>query len=149
MPLDLHIQDETAALRLQPYFQGFSSLYPQNLPVESVFFSKAQICLLIMAVPMTHDLLGSYYLRLDFENLPLDTWNTLQALEARKTAKLPRIYYDWDDQLKTNASGNTQYTPINQTLWGLRASLDLLAAEGFDNVVKRHHRFALQLQSIA
>lgn len=72
-------------------------------------------------------------------------YRNLQALEARKTAKLPRIYYDWDDQLKTNASGNTQYTPINQTLWGLRESLDLLAAEGFDNVVKRHHRYGIAI----
>ena len=69
----------------------------------------------------------------------------MQALEARKTAKLPRVYYDWDDQLKTNKSGNTQYTPINQTLWGLRASLDLLMAEGFDNTIKRHHRWLLAL----
>ena len=32
------------------------------------------------------------------------------------------------------------YTPIIPLLYGLRASLDLLASEGFDNVVKRHHR---------
>ena len=32
------------------------------------------------------------------------------------------------------------YTPIIPLLYGLRASLDLLAAEGFDNVVKRHNR---------
>jgi len=62
-------------------------------------------------------------------------------LAARKSAGLKRVYYDWDDQLKTNESGNTQYTPINQTLWGLRASLDLLMAEGFENTIKRHHRY--------
>lgn len=65
-----------------------------------------------------------------------------KALAARSSATLPRVYYDWDDQLKTNESGNTQYTPINQTLYGLRASLDLLLAEGWENVVKRHHRLA-------
>lgn len=65
-----------------------------------------------------------------------------KALAARKSAGLKRVYYDWDDQLRTNESGNTQYTPINQTLWGLRASLDLLMAEGFENTIKRHHRLA-------
>ena len=64
-----------------------------------------------------------------------------QALEARKSAKLPRVYYDWDDQLGPNASGNTPYTPIAQLLYGLQASLALLKAEGFDNVVKRHYRW--------
>ena len=32
------------------------------------------------------------------------------------------------------------YTPIIPLLYGLRASLDLLASEGFENVVKRHNR---------
>ena len=32
------------------------------------------------------------------------------------------------------------YTPIIPLLYGLRASLDLLASEGFDNVIKRHNR---------
>ena len=64
-----------------------------------------------------------------------------QALEARKGAKLPRVYYDWDDQLGPNASGNTPYTPIAQLLYGLQESLALLKAEGFDNVVKRHYRW--------
>ena len=64
-----------------------------------------------------------------------------QALEARKSAKLPRVYYDWDDQLGPNATGNTPYTPIAQLLYGLQESLALLKAEGFDNVVKRHYRW--------
>lgn len=65
-----------------------------------------------------------------------------KALEARKTAKLPRVYYDWDDQLKTNPGGNTPYTPSLHLLYGLRESLRLLRQEGMENVVARHRRLA-------
>ena len=63
-----------------------------------------------------------------------------QALEARKGAKLKRCYYDLEDMLQTNPSGNVPYTPSIPLLYGLRESLRLLKAEGMENVVKRHHR---------
>ena len=63
-----------------------------------------------------------------------------QALEARKSAKLKRVYYDLEDQLATNPSGNVPYTPSIPLLYGLRETLGLLKAEGIDNVVARHHR---------
>jgi len=59
-----------------------------------------------------------------------------------KTAKLPRVYYDFQDQLDTNPSGNTPYTPSLHLLYGLEESLKLLREEGMDNVVKRHNRLA-------
>ena len=65
-----------------------------------------------------------------------------KAIAASKTAKLPRVYYDWADMLRTNPSGNVPYTPEVQLLYGLRASLKLLREEGFENVVARHHRLA-------
>ncbi|CAL8462270.1 g1801 [Coccomyxa elongata] len=65
-----------------------------------------------------------------------------KALEARKSAKLKRVYYDLEDQLATNPSGNVPYTPSIPLLYGLRESLGLLKAEGIDNVVARHHRLA-------
>lgn len=67
-----------------------------------------------------------------------------QALEARKSAKLKRVYYDLEDQLATNPSGNVPYTPSIPLLYGLRESLGLLKAEGMDNVVARHHRCFLR-----
>ena len=66
----------------------------------------------------------------------------MQALEARKTAKLKRCYYDLEDMLQTNPSGNVPYTPSIPLLYGLRESLRLLKAEGMENVVARHHRWA-------
>jgi alanine-glyoxylate transaminase/serine-glyoxylate transaminase/serine-pyruvate transaminase len=65
-----------------------------------------------------------------------------KALAMRKSAKLPRMYYDWDWQLGMNPSGNVPYTPSIPLLYGLRASLDLLLDEGIANVVTRHQRLA-------
>lgn len=65
-----------------------------------------------------------------------------QALEAGKTAKLPRVYYSFEDQLKTNPSGNVPYTPSLMLLHGLKESLAMLREEGMANVVARHHRLA-------
>ena len=64
----------------------------------------------------------------------------MQALEAKKSSKMAKCYLDWDDWLKTQASGNTPYTPIVPMLHGLKESLALMRAEGFENVVKRHNR---------
>lgn len=63
-----------------------------------------------------------------------------KALEARKTAKMPRCFLDLEDQIKANAAGYFPYTPSAQLLRGLREALDLLFAEGLENVFARHHR---------
>lgn len=63
-----------------------------------------------------------------------------KALEARKSAKMPRCFLDLEDHIKANADGYFPYTPSAQLLRGLRQSLDLLFAEGLNNVFKRHHR---------
>ncbi|DBA72712.1 hypothetical protein WJX79_001801 [Trebouxia sp. C0005] len=63
-----------------------------------------------------------------------------KALEARKTAKLQRVYYDLEDMIKTNKDGQVPYTPVLPLLYGMQASMKLMRAEGFENVIKRHHR---------
>jgi alanine-glyoxylate transaminase / serine-glyoxylate transaminase / serine-pyruvate transaminase len=65
-----------------------------------------------------------------------------KALEARKTAKMPRCFLDLEDHIKTNAQGYFPYTPSVPMLHGLRHSLNLLFEEGLENVFKRHHRLA-------
>ena len=65
-----------------------------------------------------------------------------KALEARKSAKSLRCYFDFEDMIRTNAEGFFPYTPAMQMLRGLRASLDMLFEEGLDNVFARHHRLA-------
>ena len=65
-----------------------------------------------------------------------------KALEARKTAKSYRCYFDFDDMIKTNKDGYFPYTPPTHMLHGLRAALDMLLDEGLENVFARHHRLA-------
>ena len=65
-----------------------------------------------------------------------------KALDASKTAKCPRCFFDFADMIRTNKDGYFPYTPATTLLHGLRASLDLLLKEGLDNVFARHHRLA-------
>jgi len=65
-----------------------------------------------------------------------------KALEAHKTAKLPRTYFSWEDMIKLNATGYFPYTPATTLLRGLRESVDMLMEEGLENVFARHHRLA-------
>ena len=64
-----------------------------------------------------------------------------KALEASKTAKSVRVFFDWKDYLKFYKMGTYwPYTPSIQLLYGLRAALDLIFEEGLDNVIARHTR---------
>ncbi len=65
-----------------------------------------------------------------------------KALAARKTAKLPRCFFDFEDMIRANKDGYFPYTPAATMLRGLRASIDMLLAEGLDEVCARHHRLA-------
>lgn len=65
-----------------------------------------------------------------------------KALAAKKTAKLPACFFDYNDMIKTNAQGYFPYTPATTLLRGLRASMDLIFDEGLDNIFARHNRMA-------
>ncbi len=65
-----------------------------------------------------------------------------KALEAGKTATLPRCFFDYQDMIKTNAQGYFPYTPAATLLRGLRTSVDMLLDEGLDSVFTRHNRLA-------
>ena len=65
-----------------------------------------------------------------------------KALEAHKSSTFKRCYLSFEDMLKHNDNGYFPYTPPTQLLRGLRASLDILLAEGLDNVFARHNRLA-------
>jgi len=65
-----------------------------------------------------------------------------KALEANKTAKCPRCFFDFGDMIKTNDLGYFPYTPPMNLIRGLRESLNLLFEEGLENVFARHHRMA-------
>jgi alanine-glyoxylate transaminase/serine-glyoxylate transaminase/serine-pyruvate transaminase len=65
-----------------------------------------------------------------------------KALEATKTARLPRSYWRWEDMLSFNKGGFFPTSPATNLLYGLRESLHMLEEEGLDNVFARHKRHA-------
>jgi len=65
-----------------------------------------------------------------------------KAIEASKTARLPKSYWAWDEMLPANARGYFPYTPATNMLHGLIAAIAMLEEEGLDNVFARHARHA-------
>jgi alanine-glyoxylate transaminase / serine-glyoxylate transaminase / serine-pyruvate transaminase len=63
-----------------------------------------------------------------------------KALQANRSAKCPRAFWDWQAVLENNANGHFPYTPVTALLFGLRESLQMLFEEKLENVVKRHAR---------
>jgi alanine-glyoxylate transaminase/serine-glyoxylate transaminase/serine-pyruvate transaminase len=65
-----------------------------------------------------------------------------KALAASKTAKLPKSFWAWDEIVEMNQSGYWPYTPNTNLLYGLAESIEMILAEGLDNVFARHLRLA-------
>ncbi len=65
-----------------------------------------------------------------------------RALDAAKTAHLPRSFWAWDEIVAMNKDGYWPYTPNTNLLYGLSEALDMLRAEGLDHVFARHQRWA-------
>jgi alanine-glyoxylate transaminase/serine-glyoxylate transaminase/serine-pyruvate transaminase len=63
-----------------------------------------------------------------------------RALEAAKSARLPRSYWAWDEMLANGKGGYFPYTPATNLLYGLREALAMLEEEGLDAVFARHQR---------
>lgn len=65
-----------------------------------------------------------------------------RALDASKTAQLPRSFWAWDEIVEMNKDGYWPYTPNTNLLYGLSESLAMLLGEGLDKVFARHSRWA-------
>ncbi len=65
-----------------------------------------------------------------------------KAIEASKSAKLLRSYWEWKAMLEMNQKGFFPYTPATNLLFGLWESIQMLEEEGLQNVFKRHDRHA-------
>ncbi|MFL6572604.1 MAG: pyridoxal-phosphate-dependent aminotransferase family protein [Burkholderiales bacterium] len=64
-----------------------------------------------------------------------------KALDASKSARLPRSYWAWDEMIGNGKSGYFPYTPATNLLYGLREALTmLLDEEGLEAVFARHQR---------
>lgn len=65
-----------------------------------------------------------------------------KALACRENSNLPKTFFDWNDQIKTNDLGFFPYTPPMNLLRGLRESINMINEEGLENVFARHTRMA-------
>jgi len=66
-----------------------------------------------------------------------------KALEASRTARLPRSFWSWTEMIEPNKHGFFPYTPGTNLLFGLREAISMLVdEEGLDAVFKRHQRHA-------
>ncbi|WP_281684341.1 pyridoxal-phosphate-dependent aminotransferase family protein [Thalassobaculum salexigens] len=65
-----------------------------------------------------------------------------KALEASKSSKMTKSYWEWSSQIGQNPTGNFPYTPNTNLLYGLNEACDMLMDEGLENVFARHERHA-------
>ena len=65
-----------------------------------------------------------------------------RALDRQRTAACRRVFFDFADMQKANATGYFPYTPALSLLFGLREALDILLEEGMEHVHARHRRLA-------
>jgi aspartate aminotransferase-like enzyme len=63
-----------------------------------------------------------------------------KAWEAYKTAKLPRYYLDLGKYRKEAAKNTTPFTPPVNMFFALQVTLQMMKAEGLENVFARHKR---------
>ena len=61
-----------------------------------------------------------------------------EAWEAQKAATLPRFYFDLEEAKKYLDRGQTPWTPNLSAMYGLRAALQNIMAEGLEGVFDRH-----------
>jgi alanine-glyoxylate transaminase / serine-glyoxylate transaminase / serine-pyruvate transaminase len=64
-----------------------------------------------------------------------------KAIEASKTAKLPKAFWAWDEIIEMNQGGYWPYTPNTNLLYGLSEACDMLLDQGLDAVFARHQRW--------
>jgi alanine-glyoxylate transaminase / serine-glyoxylate transaminase / serine-pyruvate transaminase len=67
-----------------------------------------------------------------------------KALEASRTAKLPKAFWAWDEMIEANRNGYFPYTPNTNLLYGLAEACDMLLAPehgGLPAVFARHKRW--------
>ncbi len=63
-----------------------------------------------------------------------------KAIEASRSAKLPRSYFEWERMIAQNAKGVFPYTPATNLLYGLREALSMFREVGRKDIFDRHAR---------
>ena len=63
-----------------------------------------------------------------------------KAWKAYETATLPKFYLDLAAYKKANAKNSSPFTPPINLMFGLKAALEMMRAEGLENIFARHQR---------
>jgi alanine-glyoxylate transaminase/serine-glyoxylate transaminase/serine-pyruvate transaminase len=70
-----------------------------------------------------------------------------KAIEASKSATLPKAYWAWDEILESNKTGYWPSTPNTNLLYALSEACDMLLAQGLPTVFARHQRWGEGVRS--
>ncbi len=70
-----------------------------------------------------------------------------RAAAAMQTSKIPKFYFDLRKALKSFADNDTPFTPAVSLIIGVDVALEMIKAEGIENVWKRHERLASALRA--
>ena len=65
-----------------------------------------------------------------------------KALQASRTATLPRAFWAWDEIIEMNKTGYWPSTPNTNLLYALSEACDMLLEHGLETVFARHQRWA-------
>lgn len=69
-----------------------------------------------------------------------------RAIEMMQSARLPKFYFDLRKALKSYEKDDTPWTPAISLVVGVDLALEMIRAEGIENVWKRHERLANALR---
>ncbi|HXG00616.1 MAG TPA: alanine--glyoxylate aminotransferase family protein [Bacteroidota bacterium] len=70
-----------------------------------------------------------------------------RAIAAMETSKMPKFYFDLRKTLKSYQETDTPFTPAVSLIIGVDLALQMIKAEGIENVWRRHERLALALRA--
>lgn len=70
-----------------------------------------------------------------------------RAWKRVEQSKLPKFYFDLKKARKSHATNDTPWTPAISLFIGVDAALEMIRAEGIENVWARHARLALSIRS--
>jgi aspartate aminotransferase-like enzyme len=70
-----------------------------------------------------------------------------RAIEAAEHSTLPKFYFDLRKALKSYEKNDTPFTPAVSLVIGVDVALEMIRAEGIENIWKRHERLAMAIRA--
>ena len=70
-----------------------------------------------------------------------------KAWEVHKQCQRPDFYFNWTTNRKSVLENSTAFTPAVNLISGLKVALEMMKAEGLDNIIARHTKIAKALRA--